>query len=80
MSGNARHARLRIGGTITWHPQNDIESNFGDDFSDDFVEAWNEAMADNDLRNFRGAEGWAPGDAYHLEMPERNVTQIMLNQ
>jgi hypothetical protein len=80
LGDNARHVLLRIDGTITWNPQTDIESNFGEDFYDDFVEDWNEAMADNDLRNFRGDEGWAPGDAYHLEMPVRNVPQNMINE
>lgn len=79
LGDNARHVRLRIGGEITFQPQANIEEHFGEGFYNDFVDAWGQAMQDNDLRNYAGQEGWAPADAYHLEMPVRDVPQTAIN-
>ena len=69
IADNARHVYLLLDGNYSDHPERDLINNFNRAVRDVFIDAWGEAMAENNLVNFRAQPGWGRGDAYHLELP-----------
>lgn len=66
----ARHVWLLVGGKIAWKPETELTKTFNRSVRDRFVRAWTELMARHGLKNYKAGDGWAPGDAFHLEMPK----------
>ncbi len=80
LADQARHVRLTINGKIPGFggskgPEDQLTEEFSKEFKESFIKAWGEVMKEVKLKNYKGKEGWAPGDAYHLEMPEGKLAK-----
>lgn len=74
LAGNAQHVWLYIDGSISWNPVRDLKKKFNEAFYNKLVAVWSSMMAKHALKNYEGEDGWAPRDAYHLELPEGRVS------
>ena len=70
MADKARHVIMKANGSVTW----DAKKTMGDDF-DAFKKKWGEVMSKNGLKNYKGEDGWGPGDEFHLELPDSKISK-----
>jgi hypothetical protein len=70
MADKARHVLMKADGKVTWDPKKTM----GDDF-DAFKKKWADAMKSNGLKNYKGADGWGEGDAFHLELSDSKMAK-----
>ncbi len=70
MADKARHVIMKVDGKVSFDPKKAI----GDDF-DAFKKKWGEAMKSNGLKNFKAGDGWAEGDAFHLELADSKIAK-----
>lgn len=70
MADKARHVIMKADGKVTF----DYKKTMGDDF-DAFKKKWGEVMKAKGLKNFKTGDGWAEGDAFHLEMADSRISK-----
>src|SRR5262245_29551467 len=68
MAGSARHVIMKVDGKVSWEPKKTM----GDDFND-FKKGWGDVMKRYGLKNYKGGDGWADGDEFHLELPDSKM-------
>lgn len=69
MADKARHVLMKVDGVASWK----ANEAFGDDFAA-FKVKWGEVMKKHGLKNYKGGDGWAPGDEFHLELPDSKMS------
>jgi hypothetical protein len=70
MADKARHVIMKADGKVSW----DAKKTLGDDF-EAFKKKWGDAMKSHGLKNYTGADGWGPGDEFHLELSDSKMAK-----
>jgi hypothetical protein len=66
MTDNARHVILKVGGT-NYFGLGDVKEL--KDFQTEFKKAFGNALKAAGLKNYKGGDGFASGDEFHVELP-----------
>jgi hypothetical protein len=70
MTDKARHVLMKVDGKVDWDPKKAL----GKDF-EDYKKKWNSLMTTHGLKNYKGGDGYAPGDEFHLELPDSKMAK-----
>lgn len=70
MTDNARHVILKVGKTSYYGLSEATELK---DCQSDFKKAFGAALKSAGLKNYKGGDGFASGDEFHVELPETKL-------
>jgi hypothetical protein len=70
MADKARHVIMKADGKVTWDAKKTMDEDF-----EAFKKKWGDAMKSNGLKNYKGADGWGPGDEFHLELSDSKMAK-----